>query len=114
MLSCKTAGDETIPKLVDEDCMIHQHFICRGRSLPLHNFVHGLLYFYGCQLHRLTPNAILHVTNFIMLYECFLSTGLHFELFCYFFKMKVQKNGGEVCDCGGANLQLHPVRITSR
>lgn len=59
---------------------------CRS---PLHNFMRGLLFFFGCQLHHLTPNGILHIANFITLGECFLGTGPHFELFWYFYRVKV-------------------------
>lgn len=59
-------------------------------------------------MHQLTPNAILHVANFITLCECFLGTCPQFELFHYFFQVRVQKNGEDVCDYGGTNLQLCP------
>lgn len=64
----------------------------------------GLLFFFGCQLHHLTPNGVLHIANFIMFCECFLGTAPHFELFYYFFRMRVQMNGEDVCDLRGASL----------
>lgn len=43
------------------DRVIHTSFLCCGLSLPLHNFVHSLLLFYGCQLHHIMPNGVLHL-----------------------------------------------------
>lgn len=71
------------------DRVVHAPFMCRGLSLNLHNFVHGLLRFYGCQLHHITPNGVLHIANFITLCECFLGIEPHFELWRYFFLVKV-------------------------
>jgi hypothetical protein len=47
-------------------------FLLRGLSLPAHEFLRGLLFVYGVQLHQLTPNSILHVACFITLCESFL------------------------------------------
>ncbi|KAK1649847.1 hypothetical protein QYE76_067652 [Lolium multiflorum] len=47
------------------------HLIC-GLSTPIHDFLRGLLFVYGIQLHQLTPNSILHISIFITLCECFL------------------------------------------
>ncbi|KAK1607703.1 hypothetical protein QYE76_031376 [Lolium multiflorum] len=49
--------------------------LIRGLSSPIHDFLRGLLFVYGLQLHHLTPNSILHVSIFITLCECFL--GVH-------------------------------------
>jgi hypothetical protein len=49
------------------------HLIC-GLSTPIHEFLRGLLFIYGLQLHQLTPNSILHFSIFITLCECFLGT----------------------------------------
>ncbi|KAK1650571.1 hypothetical protein QYE76_068376 [Lolium multiflorum] len=36
-------------------------FLFRGLSLPAHEFLRSLLFFYGIQLWQLTPNSILHL-----------------------------------------------------
>ena len=61
--------------------VLHQQFFCRGLPFQLDSFVCGLLFSYGCQLHHLTPNAILHIANYITHCECFLGTNPNFELF---------------------------------
>lgn len=57
-----------------DEWVLHQEFFGRWLGFPLHMFVRGLLSFYGCQLHHLTPNAIQHIVNFITFCECFLQT----------------------------------------
>jgi hypothetical protein len=36
-------------------------FLLRGLSLPTHEFLRGLIFVYGVQLHQLTPNSVLHI-----------------------------------------------------
>jgi hypothetical protein len=52
-------------------------FLLRGFSLPAHEFLHGLLFVYGMQLHQLTPNSLLHIVCFITLCEAFLGINPH-------------------------------------
>lgn len=39
---------------------------------------------------------------------CYLGTALRFELFQCYFRAKVEKNGNDICDLEGADLQLWP------
>lgn len=77
------------PASKGQNHVVHAQFMHKGLSLPLHNFMHGLLHFYDCQLHHITPNGVLHIVNFVMLCECFLGMQPHFELWRYFFQVKV-------------------------
>jgi hypothetical protein len=52
-------------------------FLLRGFSLPAHEFLRGLLFVYGVQLHQLTPNSLLHIACFVTLCEAFLGIDLH-------------------------------------
>ncbi|KAK1605022.1 hypothetical protein QYE76_028695 [Lolium multiflorum] len=54
--------------------------LIRGLSTPIHDFLRGLLFVYGVQLHQLTPNSILHVAIFITLCECFLGVPPNWAL----------------------------------
>jgi hypothetical protein len=47
-------------------------FLFRGLSLLAHEFLRGILFVYGVQLHHLTPNSFLHIACFITLCEAFL------------------------------------------
>jgi hypothetical protein len=40
-------------------------FIIHGLSFPTHDFLRGLLFAYGVQLHDLAPNTVLHIACFI-------------------------------------------------
>jgi hypothetical protein len=63
------------------------YFLLRGLSLPAHEFLRGLLFIYGVQLHQLTPNSILHIACFITLYESFLGIEPHFLLWKFLFRL---------------------------
>jgi hypothetical protein len=55
-------------------------FILRGLSFPAHEFLYGLLFVYGVQVHQLTTNSILHIACFVTLCESFLGIEPHFLL----------------------------------
>jgi hypothetical protein len=46
-------------------------------SLPTHEFLRGLIFVYGVQLHQLMLNSILHIACFITLGEAFLGMNPH-------------------------------------
>jgi hypothetical protein len=50
-------------------------FLLRGLSHPAHEFLRGLLFVYGVQLHQITPNSILHIAYFLTLCESFLGSN---------------------------------------
>ncbi|KAK1682454.1 hypothetical protein QYE76_043302 [Lolium multiflorum] len=66
------------------------HLIC-GLSPPIHEFLRGLLFVYGLQLHQLRPNSILHVSIFITLCECLLGVQPNWALWKRIFC--VRRNG---------------------
>lgn len=80
---------EVLPEHREGEHVVCSGYFGRGLGFPLHTFVCGLLHFFGCQLHHIPPNRVLHITNFITFYECFLGTTPHFELFRYFFHVCV-------------------------
>lgn len=63
---------EAPPTPAADKHMLHEEFFDQGLGFPLHNFVCGLLFFFGCQLHHQRPNGVLHSANFITFCECFL------------------------------------------
>jgi hypothetical protein len=71
---------ERIPKPKSGFRVMFFAFLLRGLSLPAHEFLHELLFFYGVQLHQLTPNSILYIACFITLCESFLGIDPHFLL----------------------------------
>jgi hypothetical protein len=78
---------ERIPKPRDGFWVMFLAFLLRGLSLPAHEFLHGLLFVYGVQLHQLTSNSILHIAYFITLCESFLGIDPHFLLWRSLFRL---------------------------
>src|SRR6185436_16880534 len=52
-------GDFPAPK--DSEIVLFASFLEHGLSMPVCNFMEGLLYYYKIQLHHLTPNSVLHI-----------------------------------------------------
>jgi hypothetical protein len=65
-------GDEHVPKLPKGYRVMFLAFLLCGLSLPAHEFLRGLPFIYGVQLHQVTLNSILHIACFITLCESFL------------------------------------------
>jgi hypothetical protein len=70
-------GDERVPKPPKGYRVMFLAFLFHGLSLPAHEFLHGLLFVYGVQLHQLTPNSIRPIACFVTLYESFLGIDPH-------------------------------------
>ncbi|KAK1620330.1 hypothetical protein QYE76_025847 [Lolium multiflorum] len=91
--------------------------LIRGLSTPIHEFLRGLLFVYGIQLHQLTPNSILHISIFITLCECFLGTHPHWGLRKRIFYLwrnnsrNVVYNVGGVCICARPDVDYFDVKF---
>ncbi|KAK1627642.1 hypothetical protein QYE76_001957 [Lolium multiflorum] len=75
--------------------------LIRGLSPPIHEFLRGLLFVYGLQLHQLTPNSILHVSIFITLCECFLGVHPNWALWKRIFCLRRNGSHGVAYNIGG-------------
>ena len=84
-------------------------FVVRGLGIPVCDFLRGILFFWGIQLHHLTPSYILHIAIFVHLCEAFLRIYPHFDLFKSLFFLSPYPNFANVATVGGANLELHSV-----
>ena len=76
----------------------------RGLGLSCSNFFSGLLYYYGIQLHHLTPNSFVHLSVFVHLCEASLGIEPHFDLFRFLFHLKPQPDSYDLDVVGGAGL----------
>ncbi|KAK1642389.1 hypothetical protein QYE76_060194 [Lolium multiflorum] len=110
-------SDESFPRpLIGYRVTFIDHLI-RGLSTPIHEFLRGLLFVYGIQLHQLTPNSILHISIFITLCECFLGTHLHWGLWKRIFYLRrnnsrnVVYNVGSVCICVRPDVDYFDVKF---
>ena len=77
----------------------------RGFTFPVHEFFRGLMYVYGVQLNDFTPNAILHVSCFIIVCECFLGVHPHWGLWQRIFNVKRNACSRDVYPVGGFRIQ---------
>jgi hypothetical protein len=55
-----------------EEIVIFEHFVEQGLGIPTCDFLCGLLFHYGIQLHHLNSNSILHIAIFVHFCETFL------------------------------------------
>jgi hypothetical protein len=81
-------------------------FLLRGLSLPAHEFLRGLLFVYGVQLHQLTPNSILHIACFMTLCESFLGIEPHFLLWRPIFWLRPSVALSNKPEVGGAIVSV--------
>ncbi|KAK1630191.1 hypothetical protein QYE76_004506 [Lolium multiflorum] len=75
--------------------------LIRGLSAPIHDFLRGLLFVYGIQLHQLTPNSILHISIFITLCECFLGVPPNWALWKRIFCLRRNASRNATYNIGG-------------
>ncbi|KAK1677906.1 hypothetical protein QYE76_038754 [Lolium multiflorum] len=80
--------------------------LIRGLSAPIHNFLRGLLFMYGLQLHHLTPNSILHISIFITLCESFLGVQPNWALWKRLFFCR--HNPNVAYNIGGVVICVRP------
>jgi hypothetical protein len=83
-------------------------FLLRGFSLPAHEFLRGLLFVYGVQLHQLTPNSLLHIAYFVTLCESFLGIEPHFILWRSIFRLRPNVSLARKPELGGAVVSVRP------
>ena len=81
-------------------------FAERGLAVPVSEFFHALLQFWGIQLHHLTPQFILHLSIFTHFCEAFLDILPHFHLFQHFFIFLPIPNASKPAVVGGCELVL--------
>ena len=56
------------------ETVMFKAFVEHGLGIPVCNFLRGLLFFWGIQLHHLTPTSILHISIFVHLCGLFLES----------------------------------------
>jgi hypothetical protein len=58
-------GEETIPKLKNDEVVVFKSFFKAGLRFPLHGMIADVLENFEIYLHQLTPNAIVRLSVFI-------------------------------------------------
>jgi hypothetical protein len=82
-------------------------FLLHGLSFPAHEFLHGLLFIYGVQLHQLTPNSILYIACFVTLCESFLGIEPHWTLWKFLFRLRPSVSLSKKPKLGGPVVSVH-------
>ncbi|KAK1605763.1 hypothetical protein QYE76_029436 [Lolium multiflorum] len=82
--------------------------LIRGLATPIHEFLRGLLFVYGLQLHHLTPNSILHISIFITLCECFLGTPPNWGPWKRIFLVRRNSSHTTAYNVGGVVICVRP------
>jgi len=90
------------------EIVLFKAFVEHGLAIPVCDFLRGLLFFLGIQLHHLTPDSILHIAIFVHLCETFLGIYPHFDLFKSLFSLNPFPNLKNIARVGGADLQFCP------
>ena len=75
-------------------------------SVPVFAFLHQFLGYFGVNLNHLTPNAVLHLSIFVHLYEAFLGIPPSLSLFRHFFRLKPQPRREDTNVLGGCGIQF--------
>jgi hypothetical protein len=85
---CRVSEDPTFTTPAKGYVVSFVTFYERGFSMPLHRFLHSLLWYYGIKLHHLTPSGVLQIAAFVTLCEACL--GIDHELYLrkYFFHFR--------------------------
>ena len=100
------SSKEVLPELRTNERILFVESVHRGLGFPLHDFVQGLLYAYGVQIHDFTPNGILHIAVFMTLCECFLGVHPSWALWKAIFKVRPNNRGGRTFPVGGLQVQV--------
>jgi hypothetical protein len=106
--SIKFPSTERIPKPLSGYRVMFLAFLLRGFSLPAHEFLRGLLFVYGVQLHQLTPNSLLHIACFVTLCESFLGIEPHFLLWWSIFRLRPNVSLARKPELGRAVVSVRP------
>jgi hypothetical protein len=96
----RVAGPEITPTPPAGFRVMFFAFVLRGLSFPPHEFLRGILFAYGIQLHDLNPNTIIHIACFITLCEYFLGIEPHWALWRRIFMIRrplAYQTGGFNC-----------------
>ncbi|KAK1613215.1 hypothetical protein QYE76_036888 [Lolium multiflorum] len=101
-------SDESYPSPPIEYRVSFVDHLIRGLSTPIHDFLRGLLFVYGVQLHQLTPNSILHIAIFITLCECFPGVPPNWALWKRIFYLRRNGSHNFTYNIGGVVICVRP------
>jgi hypothetical protein len=80
----RVAVDPVFPVCAEGYIVSFMVFYMLGFGMPLHWFLHSLLWYYGHELYHLTPSGVLHIMAFMNLCEAYLGIDPELDLWKYF------------------------------
>jgi hypothetical protein len=100
------AGDPYPMEKNPDEIPMFARFAERGLSLPVSDFLKGLLGYYGIEYLNLNPNGIFHTAVFVNFREAFLGIKPHWILFWKFFQVKPQPSASNPRVVRGVGIQM--------
>jgi hypothetical protein len=82
---CQVLKDHAFPAPIEGYAVSFTTFYEKGFDVPLHQFLRLLLWYYGLELHHLTPSGVLHIMAFVTLSEANLGIDPDLDLWKDFF-----------------------------
>jgi hypothetical protein len=80
LMACHVSEDPVFPMPMEGYMVSFVVFYERGFSMPSHQFLRSLLWYYDLELHHMTPLGVLHIAAFVTLCESFLGIDPKFDL----------------------------------
>ena len=92
---------EISPAPEEGECVVIRPHFLRGFGFPASGFLRSFLQFYHLQPHHLTPNTVVMLSAFVMLYEGYLGVLPTLERWgeCFYTKLGVSAKN-EAAQCG--------------
>jgi hypothetical protein len=103
-----SALGDVSPSPEDSEIVLFTSFLEHGLSLPASDFLQDLQYYYGIQIHHLTPQSVLHIAMFVHFCKTFLGIEPHFEFFRSLYTLTPLPFAEAMDSIGCANLELRP------
>jgi hypothetical protein len=100
------AGDPYPMEKNPDEIPMFTRFAEHGLSLPVSDFLKGLLGYYGIEYLNLNPNGIFQTSVFVHFCEAFLGIKPHWILFRKFFWVKPQPSANSPRVVGGDGIQM--------
>lgn len=102
----RSALGDVSPSPEDSEIVLFTSFLEHGLSLPASDFLQDLQYYYGIQIHHLTPQSVLHIAMFVHFCKTFLGIEPHFEFFWSLYTLTPLPFAEAMDSIGCANLEL--------
>ena len=100
------SSKEVLPEPHANERVLFVESVHRDLGFPLHDFVRGLLYAYGVQIHDFTSNGILHIAVFMTLCECFLGVHPSWALWKAICKVRPNNRGDRTFSIARLQIQV--------